>query len=494
MKKVITIILCGMFCSISNSQTTKQLGPLISVKELHEDLDMLKYQLETVHAALYTYTSKDEMDAIFAKIKEQLNRPMSDIEFYPLVAPVQQKIKNGHSMIIPSERWDKVKEKELPLFPFDIYWVDDKVYVLRNLSDDRSIKEGSLIKTINGELAMDVFNELIDNWTSDGHNRTFPASHISSDFPNYYANIKGVPADFEIGIVAPNGAERNLTVKARLNEKLNDIALSRYNHKRNPWYIDDDDKAISLKISDETAVLKVPDFDTSSKGVNGKKYHRFYAESFRKIRMAEVKHLILDLRDNGGGDPKPQLALLSNLINEPIVLYKRVYAVTNRISHSDMYEGNGAALNKMLGKFLHKEGDVYTLKEAAEKRFGIIREPTPPTPDVYKGKLYVLTNGVSFSATGEVAGMLKSYRQDAIFIGEETGGNPTQNTSGVMIMMNLPNSKIRVMQSLICFETNVNFENDGYGAKPDYPIKNTIEQELKGEDGVMQWTLDYISK
>ena len=106
----------------------------------------------------------------------------------------------------------------------------------------------------------------------------------------------------------------------------------------------------------------------------------------------------------------------------------------------------------------------------------------------------MLTNGRSFSATGEVAGMLKSYRKDAIFIGEETGGNPTQNTSGVMIMMSLPNSKLRVMQSLICFETNVNFVNDGYGAKPDYPIKNTIEQELKAEDGVLQWTFDFIKK
>ncbi|MDB4293423.1 S41 family peptidase, partial [Maribacter sp.] len=330
MKKVLLFLFCSIAGSFLNAQSNEQLGSLIPMAQLHEDLNVLKSQLETVHAGLYTYTSKEELDAAFIKIKEQVNRPMSDIEFYRFVAPLQQKVKNGHSMIIPSERWDQVKEKELPLFPFDVYWVDDKVYVLRNLSDDNSIEAGSLIKTINGELATDVFNDLLDNWTSDGHNRTFPASHISSDFPNYYANIKGIPTDFEIDIVAPNTAERSLTVKARLNEKLNEIALSRYNHKRSPWYIDEDDQALSLKISDETAVLKVPTFGTSSRGVNGKKYHKFYAEAFRKIRMAEVKHLILDLRDNGGGDPKPQLALLSNLIDEPIVLYKRVYGVTNK--------------------------------------------------------------------------------------------------------------------------------------------------------------------
>lgn len=186
--------------------------------------------------------------------------------------------------------------------------------------------------------------------------------------------------------------------------------------------------------------------------------------------------------------------MLSHLINEPIVLYKKVYAVTNKVPNIDLYEDNASTLNKRLGKFFEKEGDIYTLKESAEKRFGLIWAPTQLSPDLFTGKLYVLTNGFSFSATGEVVGMLKSYRKDAIFIGEETGGNPTQNTSGVMIMMSLPNSKIRVTQSLICFETNVNFENDGHGAKPDYPIKNTIEQELKGENSVMQWTLDYINK
>lgn len=493
MKKIVLFIICSLFLEISHAQTAKQLGHLIPIKELHEDLEMLKYQLETVHAALYTYTSKEEMDAAFAKIREQLNRPMYDIEFYRLVAPLQQKIKNGHSMIIPSERWDQIKEKELPIFPFDTYWVNNKLYILRNLSNDESVKPGSLIKTINGELAGDIFNELIDNWTSDGHNRTFPAFQISSDFSNFYPNIKGVPLEFEIELEDVNGVARSVKVKALLNETLNAIALSRYGLKRLPWYMDEDSNAISLKISNETAVLKVPTFDEGSKGDDGNKYPKFYEAAFQKIRTTGVKNLILDLRDNGGGDPKPQLALLSHLINEPIVLYRKVYGITNQIAHIDLYEKHGAALNKRLGKFLEKKGTIYTLKESAEKKFGLVWTPTQPAPNVFTGNLFVLTNGRSFSATGEVAGMLKSYRKDAVFVGEETGGNPTQNTSGVMIMMSLPNSKIRVRQSLICFETNVNFDNDGYGAKPDYPVKNTIEQELIGEDSVMQWTLDFIN-
>lgn len=492
MKKLLLIVVFGVYSGISNAQTEIQLGPLIPVAELHEDLDVLKHQLEKVHAGLYTYTSKEEMDIAFAKIKGQVRQPMSDIAFYRLVAPLQQKIRNGHSMIIPSGRWDDIKEKELPVFPFEVYWVDDKLYILRNLSNDENIQPGSLINSINRELASDVFNQLINNWTSDGYNRTFPAFQISSDFSNFYPNIKGAPLNFELEIEEPGGADKNVKVQALLNEKMNAIALSRYGIKRLPWYMDEDDNTISLKISNHTAILKVPTFDESSKGENGKKYSKFHELAFEKMKAEGVEHLILDLRDNGGGDPKPQLALLSNLINEPIVLYKKVYAVTDKVTEEAHYEGNTKALNKMMRKFLKPDGNEFTLTELAAKRFGIFWEPTLPTVNVYTGKLYVLINGVSFSATGEVAGMLKSYRKDAIFIGEETGGNPTQNTSGVMVMMSLPNSKVRVMQSLICFETNVNFENNGYGAGPDYPVKNTIEQEIKGEDGVMRWTLDFI--
>lgn len=494
MKKLLLVIAIGVYSNISNAQTEIQSGPLISVAELHEDLEVLKQQLEKVHAGLYTYTSQEDMHIAFTQVKRQLHSPMSDIAFYRLVAPLQQKIRNGHSMIIPSERWDKVKEKELPVFPFEVYWVDDKLYILRNLSNDENIQPGSLIKSINGELASDVFNQLIDHWTSDGYNRTFPAFQISSDFSNFYPNIKGAPLNFELEIEEPGGANKRIKVQALLNDELNTIALNRYGIKRLPWYMDEDDHSISLKISNHTAILKVPTFDESSKGEDGKKYAKFHELAFKKMKAAGVKHLILDLRDNGGGDPQPQLALLSNLIDEPIVLYKKVYAITNEIAEQDHYEGNTKALNKMMRKFLKPDGKAFTLTELAAKRFGIVWKPTLPSTNVYTGKLYVLINGISFSATGEVAGMLKSYRKDAIFIGEETGGNPTQNTSGVMVMMSLPNSKVRVMQSLICFVTNVNFENDGYGARPDYPIKNTIEQEIKGVDGVMQWTLDFITK
>ena len=168
--------------------------------------------------------------------------------------------------------------------------------------------------------------------------------------------------------------------------------------------------------------------------------------------------------------------------------------MTNKLPQIDLYDGLGPSFNKRLTKFLKKEDSIYVMNEMAKKRFGVTWQPTAPASNVFIEKLYILTNGRSFSATGEVAGMLRTHRKDAIFIGEEVGGNPVENTSGVMAAIRLPNSQIRAILSLIRFEVNVDFPNDGFGVKPDYPIKNTIEQEINGEDSVMQWTLDFIKK
>jgi len=491
MKKICLLILCCFHWLFSNSQTTNQWGRLIPMSELHEDLDILKYQLENVHAGLYTYTSKDDMDAALLKIKQQVNRPMSDIEFYRLLAPFQQKIKNGHSMIIPSESWDMYK-KELPLFPFDIYWTNGELYILRNLSKDESLIPGSIIETINGESAQKVFNDLVDNWTSDGDNRTYPTSHINLDFSDFYANVKGTPKAFYLEILRPDGELKKVSVDALLYDELEKISQTRYKHKRLPFYIQEDPNLLKLKINGATAVLEVPTFDSSSKGEDGKKYSKYYSDAFKKIKKANVQNLILDLRDNGGGDPKPQMALLTHLCNQPIILYKKVYAITKKLSNKELYEGNISWLNFKLGIALKKHGNVYELKNWVAKKFGISDKPTPPSQNVFTGKLYVLIDGGSFSATGEVAGMLKSYRKDIIFIGEETGGNPIQNTSGIMVFMNLPNSKIRVRQSLICFEANVDLTKNRHGIIPDYYVRNSIEDELSNRDAIMDFTLGLI--
>jgi hypothetical protein len=69
-----------------------------------------------------------------------------------------------------------------------------------------------------------------------------------------------------------------------------------------------------------------------------------------------------------------------------------------------------------------------------------VQSPLEPT---FEGDVYVLTNGRSFSATGEFTSVAH-YHGVARFAGEEGGAGYYGNTSGFVPTLTLPNTGIRV--------------------------------------------------
>ena len=89
--------------------------------------------------------------------------------------------------------------------------------------------------------------------------------------------------------------------------------------------------------------------------------------------------------------------------------------------------------------------------------------------------------------------IIKNHHR-ATFIGEEPGGNPNENVSGIMLFMTLPNTQNRIVMSFMRWEMNVDFDNTGRGVLPDYPIRPSIQDKLDGRDRVMEFTLNLIKE
>ena len=89
--------------------------------------------------------------------------------------------------------------------------------------------------------------------------------------------------------------------------------------------------------------------------------------------------------------------------------------------------------------------------------------------------------------------ILKEHNR-ATFIGEEPGGNPIENISGVQYFLTLPATGNRILMPFIRFKMNVDFENTGRGILPDYPVRPSINDIINGHDKVMAFTLDLIQK
>jgi C-terminal processing protease CtpA/Prc len=105
----------------------------------------------------------------------------------------------------------------------------------------------------------------------------------------------------------------------------------------------------------------------------------------------------------------------------------------------------------------------------------------PKKRNAFKGQVYVLVNGKSFSMSSVVATYLK-YKSNATIIGEETGGNIAGSNAVLSGHITLPNSKIRVFIPMYHLYYKVNVENKGRGLMPDFPTNYTKDLILKGTD------------
>ncbi|WP_313361328.1 S41 family peptidase [Empedobacter sp.] len=118
-----------------------------------------------------------------------------------------------------------------------------------------------------------------------------------------------------------------------------------------------------------------------------------------------------------------------------------------------------------------------------------------PQKNTFKGNIYILCSGKTYSGGSEFVSIAKSY-SNAIIIGEETGGGFYGQTSGSYVQLLLPNSQLKVRIPLLKFYTT--FTSDkipfGRGVIPDYEVEPTFEEYINGTDSELEFALKHINK
>jgi C-terminal processing protease CtpA/Prc len=132
-----------------------------------------------------------------------------------------------------------------------------------------------------------------------------------------------------------------------------------------------------------------------------------------------------------------------------------------------------------------KKDQRYYFREFASR-------PTRPKANAFRGKIYVLVNGASFSASAILSAKLK-YEKRAVIVGEETGGANDGTVSGVNNTVTLPNSKLILPIGLFLIRPNIEFENEGRGVIPDFPVDPDFGNLTSSEDKILKWVLDDIN-
>ena len=425
-----------------------------SSAQIREDIAYLRSELESRHPGLYLYSSRAEADALFDSLYRQIPPSVTETEAYRLITTVCSVIRDGHTIFYPAERSTAYHDRYSGFFPFKIYWRDSSMYVAMNYSASTEIPDGSEIISINGVAASEIMSFSLKRMMHDGYNQTYPVWVMNNWFNEFYSYFYGHPAAFDVSFRSDNGAVTTKTIRA-----LSKTEISANRKKNYPDYRFDkkegDGLVLETEDTNKTATLTIRDFHADIlKKVYGQKFKKTIAEYFRQIEAKGVENLILDLRNNQGGDTRYGEILLSYVLNDPF-RYVEGYRKVGKHPAAAPQDRN---------------------KKCKGPAMGICR----PRSNVFKGNLYILINGGSFSNTGIVVSALKHARR-GIMIGEETGGNG-HVICGSVKYRELPNTKIRVEIPTLQFAIRDPEHNTGKGVFPDYFIQPSIEQLVGNRD------------
>ncbi|MBK9556666.1 MAG: hypothetical protein IPO47_12710 [Bacteroidetes bacterium] len=459
-KYILVVFLNIIFLSINAQNYTRA--------ELTTDINFLQTQLFEKHSGLDTYASLEEINITLNQMKATLPDSMSAIQFYGHISPILSTIKDGHTMLLPPSVYLEKSNTDSLFLPFRMFNSGEKLYVELNYLPEDKIPNGSEIITINGVSAATILNTLLNGMMRDGNNDGYARWALNWWFMEYFSYFYNHPPAFEIQYINANGSVQQTTITGSSKEEIFENRTKRYpNRSFTRTYDQKPGTAVvfTLDTIHSIAIMKIKDWDEAVlKNTYHQKLRKTIDSCFDSIFLFNIQHLIIDIRDNQGGNMNNSKHVLSYLLDTTFNLVDNYYKVSN------------PALDAGNSRYKKTSGE--------NSKSNKIRK------EIYTGKVYVLTNGGSFSNSGLFASTLKRNNR-ALFIGEETGGSIYSLNANTK-SLTLPNTQIQFELTTKRFAINESIPNAGRGLIPDYVVHPTITNLVEGRDVILEKALDVI--
>jgi len=435
---VIVILISRQLLKDNSYDPEKQ----FTVKRLQQDFLKARKILENNHPALYYFHGKETLDRYFENVYASIDSSMSVKDFYILLSQVTIKANCGHTYLdFPTGYW-KNANKIYKYLPVKLYFQNGKAYLFKNYSQDAAIPQGSEILSINDIPTSQIITNFLETVSSDGLNQSYKYTKMNRIHYGLFPGYAEFPDTYHIRYVASkDSVTKEIVIAALTHEEINEARKQQFPKK---WEY----RPFEFRHIDSlsTAILAVRDFA----GYSNKDFQDFLARGFESVHQQGIQYLIIDVRNNDGGDPANATAILSYLTDTPYIYFPP----------------------HVLG-------------------YWSLKKPIEPNLLNFKGKTFVLMDGGCFSTTGHFLSMIK-YHQWATLIGEESGGSYI--CYGCVENYTLPNTKLILNCARCVYRANVHGFNRERGIRPDIEVKPKIEDLIENRDTVMEFALKYVRR
>jgi C-terminal processing protease CtpA/Prc len=426
------------------------------------------------------------MDKAFDAAYQSINHEMTELEYYRIIAPVISKIGCGHTWIATTEATQQKIWENGKILPLKLKFLEREAYCIENNSlDSTSIQKGDRILSVNN-YSIDSLLILSNKFSpGDGFIDVGKWRILDNVFNQFFTLYVGQSDEYRVKIEKIDGQIKEIVVQPL---SLNDTEL--ISKRRYPDRKEKEVKNVGLSFISNysAALLRVREF--SDWKLKGKeiRFEKELKRCFKKVDSSKIENLIIDLRDNDGGNEKYGLLLFSYLADKPFIGYKQIDFRATHFSFRKYSNVGWVEYMAFRTILRHKKINDSTYLLTNDKATSTYK----PNENSFEGRVYILTNRGSFSTTSDFTALVHSNKR-GIFVGEETGGSYVGNTSNYTFLITLPNTKIKVNIPLARYQNNVTPGNNfGRGTIPDYKIHYSIDDIIHGIDKEMETVLSLI--
>ncbi|HAA17852.1 MAG TPA: hypothetical protein DCR93_01490 [Cytophagales bacterium] len=475
MKRIIITILV-----LSSSALQAQVFDTLTSEQQSEDWEIFRGALEHAHGGVHWYMPPERWDSV-TQVMEAKGWPAQSMnDFSLLIRQELTAVHCGHTWMNDVNGWSTYQAENPVLLPFNIYFNAPGEGVLyHDFTAEGNLPIGAKVTHLDGLAFSDVYRVLSRYVTADGYSEGGVMNRMRWNIiPRYAQHFGGneVALTYEwegkTETVMLSNVSRN-TRRERFEERYAETE---------PSY---DGPALYLEVIDaevgKVGHLVHNSFTKSWMRQRGYPLPKKYGEIFEQVAEQELDYLILDLRDNGGGDDYMGTLLCRYLINQPFDYFVKMQTSTRRLGKTPgLDKANGL---RFIGMMLVKDREVAGQYKWIWSK--TLRTHRPKAP-VFKGQLVVLSDGGTFSTATDVVSTIHNNRE-AVFVGQETGGGYYGNTSAANVKVVLPNSGLSITIPIVRYTNPVDKpEWVGRGIIPDVPVFNTHQDRLAGRDAMLE--------
>ena len=434
-----------------------------SKEEVLSDLETLRNTLETAHYNVYAYTSEKDFAMAYEQVKASIQKDsLSLLETLSLYQRLTSVVNNGHTEInFPAQSYIAYAQNGGTIFPLEIALENGKALVRKNWSDNKEIEVGAEISSINDLSISEILKRIYPQVSAERPYLKNAKIELYS-FPRYYWQVFGEQDIFKVELSSGSTNQKHT---------LNAIdVIEDYESKRTEIIA----SQLKLDFIGPVAYLNPGGF-----GGDEEKYRQFIDSAFAVINEKKTENLIIDLRNNPGGNDSFSDYLVSYIADKEFKWNSNFTLKTSKILKEHARKNSDTTSAYWQSVLAREDGEIYEYDfepyqpQATEKRFA--------------GKVYVLINRQSHSQAAVTAAQIQDYDFGTI-VGEETGDYPSLYAS--IFQYELPETGIPVNISK-GFITRVNGSKKEEGVIPDIFIKDHLLDE---NDEILEGIVNIIEE